>query len=39
MWREAVAARFPGLRLGVLATDVHPALLRRAREARIARAA
>jgi chemotaxis protein methyltransferase CheR len=33
MWHEVVAARFPDLRLDVLATDIHPAMLRRAREA------
>jgi chemotaxis protein methyltransferase CheR len=33
LWEEALAARFPALRLGILATDVDPAMLRRAREA------
>jgi chemotaxis protein methyltransferase CheR len=33
LWREAVAARFPALRLEVLATDIEPAMLDRAREA------
>ena len=33
MWHEAVAARFPGVRLEILATDLDPAMLRRAREA------
>jgi chemotaxis protein methyltransferase CheR len=33
VWHEAVAARFPDLRLDVLATDIHPAMLRRARHA------
>jgi chemotaxis protein methyltransferase CheR len=33
LWREAVAARFPGLRLEVLAADIEPAMLDRAREA------
>jgi chemotaxis protein methyltransferase CheR len=31
VWREAVVPRFPDLRLDVLATDIHPAMLRRAR--------
>jgi chemotaxis protein methyltransferase CheR len=33
IWQQALAARFPALRLDVLATDVDPAMLRRAREA------
>ena len=33
VWQETLAARFPALRLEVLATDVDPAMLRRAREA------
>jgi hypothetical protein len=33
MWHEAVAARFPRVRLEILTTDVDPAMLRRAREA------
>jgi chemotaxis protein methyltransferase CheR len=33
LWHEAVAARFPGVRLEILATDVDPAMLRRARAA------
>jgi chemotaxis protein methyltransferase CheR len=33
IWQETLAARFPALRLEVLATDVDPAMLRRAREA------
>jgi hypothetical protein len=33
LWHEAVAARFPGVRLEILATDVDTAILRRAREA------
>jgi chemotaxis protein methyltransferase CheR len=33
LWHETVAARFPGVRLEILATDVDPAMLRRAREA------
>jgi chemotaxis protein methyltransferase CheR len=33
MWNVALAARFPQLRLEVLATDVDPTMLRRAREA------
>jgi chemotaxis protein methyltransferase CheR len=33
MWNAALAARFPQLRLEVVATDVDPTMLRRAREA------
>jgi chemotaxis protein methyltransferase CheR len=33
IWHEVLAARFPALRLEVLATDVDPAMLRRAHEA------
>jgi chemotaxis protein methyltransferase CheR len=33
VWQETLAVRFPALRLEVLATDVDPAMLRRAREA------
>jgi chemotaxis protein methyltransferase CheR len=33
LWHETLAARFPTLRLEVLASDIDPAMLRRAREA------
>ncbi|HWT24031.1 MAG TPA: CheR family methyltransferase [Solirubrobacteraceae bacterium] len=33
LWNEALARRFPALRLEILATDVEPAMLRRARAA------
>jgi chemotaxis protein methyltransferase CheR len=32
LWREAAAARFPALHLEILATDIEPAMLDRARE-------
>lgn len=38
IWHEVAAARFPDLRLDVLATDIHPAMLRRARQASYHRA-
>jgi chemotaxis protein methyltransferase CheR len=33
VWQEVLAAKFPGLDLDVLATDIDPAMLRRARHA------